>query len=91
MPKNWNRRFKHNREKIKTGDVYELAEVVRNLAIRENEKGLSTGEKQMYTRSKKILASELMYALEMEEDDAEAHLDSIIDDAHAGRVAAATA
>ncbi len=91
MPKNWNRRFKHNREKIKTGDVYELAEVVRNLAIRENEKGLSTGEKQMYTRSKKILASELMYALEMEEEDAEAHLDSIIDDAHAGRVAAATA
>ncbi|HYI38390.1 MAG TPA: CarD family transcriptional regulator, partial [Thermoleophilaceae bacterium] len=89
MPKNWNRRFKHNREKIKTGDVYELAEVVRNLAIRENEKGLSTGEKQMYTRSKKILASELMYALEMEEDDAEEHLDSIIDDAHAGRVAAA--
>ena len=91
MPKNWNRRFKHNREKIKTGDVYELAEVVRNLAIRENEKGLSTGEKQMYTRSKKILASELMYALEMGEDDAEDHLDSIIDDAHAGRVAAATA
>ena len=89
MPKNWNRRFKHNREKIKTGDVYELAEVVRNLAIRENEKGLSTGEKQMYTRSKKILASELMYALEMEEDDAEDHLDSIIDDAHAGRTAAA--
>jgi CarD family transcriptional regulator len=89
MPKNWNRRFKHNREKIKTGDVYELAEVVRNLAIRESEKGLSTGEKQMYTRSKKILASELMYALEMEEDDAEDHLDSIIDDAHNGRAAAA--
>ena len=89
MPKNWNRRFKHNREKIKTGDVYELAEVVRNLAIREWEKGLSTGEKQMYTRSKKILASELMYALEMGEDDAEEHLDSIIDDAHAGRLAAA--
>ena len=60
MPKNWNRRFKHNREKIKTGDVYELAEVVRNLAIREMEKGLSTGEKQMYTRAKKILASEFM-------------------------------
>ena len=71
MPKNWNRRFKHNREKIKTGDVFELAEVVRNLAIRETEKGLSTGEKQMYTRAKKILASELMYALDMEEDEAE--------------------
>ena len=64
MPKNWNRRFKHNRDKIKTGDIYELAEVVRNLAIRESEKGLSTGEKQMFTRAKKILASELMYALE---------------------------
>ena len=87
MPKNWNRRFKHNREKIKTGDVYELAEVVRNLAIRESEKGLSTGEKQMYTRAKKILASELMYALEMEEDGAEEHLDSLIEEAHAGRMA----
>ena len=63
MPKNWNRRFKHNRDKIKTGDIYELAEVVRNLAVREQDKGLSTGEKQMYTRAKKILASEMMYAL----------------------------
>ncbi len=93
MPKNWNRRFKHNREKIKTGDVFELAEVVRNLAIRESEKGLSTGEKQMYTRAKKILASELMYALEMEEDEAEAHLEDLIVDAHTSRTgkAAATA
>src|SRR6476659_4595958 len=79
------RRVKHNREKIKTGDVFELAEVVRNLAIRESEKGLSTGEKQMYTRAKKILASELMYALEMEEGEAEEHLDSLIGDAHAER------
>jgi CarD family transcriptional regulator len=78
MPKNWNRRFKHNRDKIKTGDIYELAEVVRNLAIREQEKGLSTGEKQMFTRAKKILASELMYALEMEEDEAEEHLDELL-------------
>ena len=91
MPKNWNRRFKHNRDKIKTGDVYELAEVVRNLAIRESEKGLSTGEKQMYTRAKKILASELMYALEMEEDEAEEHLDSLIEDAHADRSGAVAA
>ena len=78
MPKNWNRRFKYNRDKIKTGDIYELAEVVRNLALRETEKGLSTGEKQMFTRAKKILASELMYALEMEEDEAEAHLDELL-------------
>ena len=78
MPKNWNRRFKHNRDKIKTGDIYELAEVVRNLAIREQDKGLSTGEKQMYTRAKKILASELMYALDKDEEEAEAHLDDIL-------------
>ena len=74
MPKNWNRRFKHNRDKIKTGDIYELAEVVRNLAIREAQKGLSTGEKQMFTRAKKILASELMYALEMNAEEVEEHL-----------------
>jgi CarD family transcriptional regulator len=80
MPKNWNRRFKHNREKIKTGNVFELAEVVRNLAIREWEKGLSTGEKQMYTRAKKILASEFMYALDKDEDGAEAYLDELLEE-----------
>jgi CarD family transcriptional regulator len=80
MPKNWNRRFKHNREKIKTGDVYELAEVVRNLAIREWEKGLSTGEKQMYTRAKKILASEFMYALDKDEEGAEEYIDELLEE-----------
>jgi CarD family transcriptional regulator len=78
MPKNWNRRFKHNRDKIKTGDIMELAEVVRNLAIREQDKGLSTGEKQMYTRAKKILASEMMYAVDKDEEQAEAYLDDIL-------------
>jgi CarD family transcriptional regulator len=78
MPKNWNRRFKHNRDKIKTGDIYELAEVVRNLAIREHQKGLSTGEKQMYTRAKRVLASEMMYALDMDEEQVDAHLSSVI-------------
>ena len=80
MPKNWNRRFKYNREKIKTGDVYELAEVVRNLAIREWEKGLSTGEKQMYTRAKKILASEFMYALDKDDDGAEEYIDGLLEE-----------
>ena len=87
MPKNWNRRFKHNRDKIKTGDIYELAEVVRNLAVREHQKGLSTGEKQMYTRSKKILASELMYALEMDEQEAEEHLDNLLAESAGAKVA----
>jgi CarD family transcriptional regulator len=92
MPKNWNRRFKHNRDKIKTGDIYELAEVVRNLAIREAEKGLSTGEKQMFTRAKKILASELMYALEMNEEEVEAHLYELLAESNGnanGKVAVA--
>jgi CarD family transcriptional regulator len=89
MPKNWNRRFKHNRDKIKTGDIYELAEVVRNLAVREHEKGLSTGEKQMFTRAKKILASELMYALEMGEDEVEVHLDELLAESANGKIAVA--
>ena len=84
MPKNWNRRFKHNREKIKTGDVFELAEVVRNLAIRDAEKGLSTGEKQMFSRAKKILSSELMYALDMEEAEAESFLDDLLAESNDG-------
>jgi CarD family transcriptional regulator len=87
MPKNWNRRFKHNRDKIKTGDIYELAEVVRNLAIREHHKGLSTGEKQMFTRAKKVLASELMYALDKDEADAEQHLDDLLAESAGVKVA----
>jgi CarD family transcriptional regulator len=89
MPKNWNRRFKHNRDKIKTGDIYELAEVVRNLALREHEKGLSTGEKQMFTRAKKILASELMYALDKDEEEAELYLDDLLRTSAEEKLAAA--
>jgi CarD family transcriptional regulator, regulator of rRNA transcription len=80
MPKNWNRRFKHNRDKMKTGDVLELAEVVRNLSLRDQEKGLSTGEKQMFVKAKKILASELMYAKGMDEDEASVWLDGVLAD-----------
>ena len=80
MPKNWNRRFKHNRDKIKTGDIFELAEVVRNLSIRDIDKGLSTGEKQMFGRAKKILASELMYARDMEEQEAVDFLENLLED-----------
>ena len=78
MPKNWNRRFKHNRDKMKTGDIFELAEVVRNLSLRDHEKGLSTGEKQMFVKAKKILASELMYAKDMDEDEAAEWLDGVL-------------
>ena len=78
MPKNWNRRFKHNRDKMKTGDIFELAEVVRNLSLRDRDKGLSTGEKQMFVKAKKILISELMYAKSLEEDETAEWLDEVL-------------
>src|SRR4029078_2176909 len=78
MLKNGNRRFKHNRDKMKTGDILELAEVVRNLALRDHEKGLSTGEKQMYVKAKKILASEPMYATDLSAADAHAWLAEVL-------------
>ncbi len=80
MPKNWSRRYKHNRDKLKTGDIFEVAEVVRNLAIRHADKGLSTGEKQMFSKAKKILASELMYARNYSEDQANVFLDEVLSD-----------
>jgi CarD family transcriptional regulator len=91
-PMNWSRRYKHNRDKIRSGDIYELAEVVRNLALRDHQKGLSTGEKQMYSRAKKVLSSEMMYALEMDEVQVEQHLTRVILEgpADAGPLAAAT-
>jgi len=78
MPKNWNRRFKYNRDKMKTGDIFELAEVVRNLSLREQDKGLSTGEKQMFVKAKKILSSEFMYAKGMDEEEAADWLDGLL-------------
>ena len=85
MPKNWNRRFKHNRDKMKTGDILELAEVVRNLALRDREKGLSTGEKQMFVKAKKILASELMYAKNMDEDECAEWLEEVLSEGSNGK------
>ena len=81
MPLNWNRRVKHNREKLKTGDALEIADVVRNLALRDYDKGLSTGEKQMFSKVKNILASELMYAKEMRLDDALTFLENVLSEA----------
>jgi len=82
MPKNWSRRYKHNRDKLKTGDIFEVAEVVRNLAIRHADKGLSTGEKQMFTKAKRILASELMYARDFKEEEATAFLEGVLKTIH---------
>ncbi len=88
MPKNWSRRYKHNRDKLKTGDIFEVAEVVRNLAVRHADKGLSTGEKQMFSKAKKILASELMYARNITEPEATEFLEGVLADIHGGAEAA---
>jgi CarD family transcriptional regulator len=69
-PTNWSRRFKNHQEKLKSGDVYQVAEVVRNLALREVTKGLSAGEKAMLVRARSILVSELSFALNVSEDEA---------------------
>ena len=74
-PTNWSRRFKNHQEKLKSGDVYQVAEVVRNLALREVAKGLSAGEKAMLVRARSILVSELSFALDVSEDDALARLE----------------
>ena len=62
MAANWSRRFKNNMEKLHSGDPYQEAEVHRNLANREREKGLSAGEKRMILKARQILISELSYA-----------------------------
>ena len=60
MSDNWNKRYRDNMEKMKSGDIYEVADVVRNLSFKQKEKGLSTGEKKMLNHAKQILVSELV-------------------------------
>jgi len=76
MSANWNRRYRANLEKIKSGNIYEVAEVVRNLINRDREKGLSSGERKMLENARQILLSELVLATEMEEDGAQSLIDS---------------
>ncbi|MEZ5383203.1 MAG: CarD family transcriptional regulator [Microthrixaceae bacterium] len=75
-PANWSRRFKNHQEKLKSGDVYQVAEVVRNLSLRDQAKGLSAGEKSMFLKARSVLVSELSFALDLTEEDA---LDKVID------------
>ena len=75
MSPNWNRRYRANLEKIKSGNIYEVAEVVRNLIKRDREKGLSSGERKMLENARQILISELVLATELEEEKAQSLLD----------------
>ncbi len=79
MSSNWNRRYRANMQKIKSGNIYEVAEVVRNLQIRDIEKGLSTGERKMLSNAKQILISELVLADNMTEEEAEAMIEDLFE------------
>jgi CarD family transcriptional regulator len=78
MPTNWSRRFKNHVEKLKSGDIYQVAEVVRNLSLREKDKGLSAGEKRMLAKARQILISELTFAINVDEDEAQRRLDEAL-------------
>ena len=80
MPTNWSRRFKTNVEKLRSGDIFQVAEVVRNLSIREKDKGLSAGEKRMLAKARQILVSELTFAVDSTEEHAEAMLDKVLEE-----------
>jgi len=75
MSQNWNRRYRANMEKLKTGDIYEVSGVVRDLTIRDDQKGLSTGEKKMLNNARQILISELVLAKDMDKEDVESMID----------------
>ena len=71
MEKNWNKRYRENMDKMKSGNIYEIADVVRNLSFKQKEKGLSTGEKKMLHNAKQILVSELVLAEHATQDEVE--------------------
>lgn len=77
-PTNWSRRYKANLEKLASGDVNKVAEVVRDLWRRDRDRGLSAGEKRMLAKARQILVSELALAEETNEDKAETLLDEIL-------------
>ena len=75
VPPSWWARQRHYREKLKEGDVFELAAVVRDLAMRASDSGLPSTERQLYERSRRILVSELRYALGVDPERAGAYID----------------
>ncbi len=77
-PTNWSRRFKANLEKLHSGNVLKVAEVVRDLWRRERERGLSAGEKRMLAKARQILVSEVALARHVAEDKAEVLLDEVL-------------
>lgn len=78
MSMNWNKRYRDNMDKMKSGDIYKVADVVRNLSFKQKEKVLSTGEKKMLNNAKQILVSELVLTEHATQDEIEQMVDSKI-------------
>lgn len=75
---NWNKRFRDNMAKMKTGDIFAVAEVVRDLTFRDREKGLSTGEKKMLVSAKQMLISEITLSTGMSSEEVQEYMEEII-------------
>jgi CarD family transcriptional regulator len=75
---NWNKRYRANMDRMKSGDIFEVARIVRSLTYRDQEKGLSTGEKKMLSNAKQILISELILAEDSSSEEIESRIDKII-------------
>ena len=82
---NWSRRFKANYERLRSGDLHQVAECVRNLSIRGEDKGLSAGERRMLVRAKELLLSELSVAVGRDDEGTERLLDEVLELAHGSR------
>jgi CarD family transcriptional regulator len=80
VPTNWSRRFKNHQEKMKSGDIYECAEVVRNLALRDRQSSLSSAEKAMQVRARRILVSELAVSWDVTLEEAGERVDAVLAD-----------
>lgn len=78
MSNNWNVRHRKNQEILKTGDIFDIAQMVRNLSVLDNEKGLSTTEKKLLNRSRRIMASELVMAGSLDKKQAEEMIDESV-------------
>lgn len=79
MSANWNKRYRANMDRIKTGDIFEVAEVVRNLTLKDREKALSTGERKIMQNAKQVLLSELILATDRSKEDLLKEIEDMIE------------
>jgi CarD family transcriptional regulator len=77
---NWNKRYRENVIRIKSGNIYEVAQVVKMLMFRDKTRGLSSGERKMLTSAKQILVSELVLSKSIKQNEVEKLLSDIVDD-----------